>query len=473
MTNQPEFSALAAYAELVEKNKPAPKVYIADAEPLVWLISTLFTQEFMDKYLIITSFLAGFRLNDRNAPTYQDISSFIEKHEQAAACFKGAQKAIDDGQIEKHNPAVNEWGEILELQLPEKVKSFSFYTWAYHKFPFPDYLMPSLQALVQREATIKFSKNQHEHSYPAITQEQFLQKSKEPLWQLGTAILYLIGRRSRNDKEADFVNSDKTAQQILKYALDAYKIGQLELFDIGELVGAVDLKDILPATVKPLPFIEWAKGLPLNIPMLLPQSKPRQPLRDMPNYDYWAKQSSWEIDEASALLTGIKPDLFEKHLCGIAHSLPLSQNTKRCLEIHETLKRDCENKFKTNIFLKNSPLVYIKWAQDRGYEPPDELRQAITEFKHLHEKDSESSDAEMPRPAYCTQEMKLMYEAVEKFWSHYDLANPDPSKAYLKKEVTEWLIEQAQKRGITLSNNLAGAMDTIMRCPKARQGGNV
>lgn len=71
---------------------------------------------------------------------------------------------------------------------------------------------------------------------------------------------------------------------------------------------------------------------------------------------------------------------------------------------------------------------------------------------------------------HSTPEMELMFDAIEYFWSRY---NPDTpaANAPLKKLVTSWLHEEATKRGVTLSKNLAEAIDTIIRPPKERGGG--
>jgi hypothetical protein len=68
--------------------------------------------------------------------------------------------------------------------------------------------------------------------------------------------------------------------------------------------------------------------------------------------------------------------------------------------------------------------------------------------------------------------MQLMFDAIDKFWKDYDLTKPDASKAPFKKNVVDWLIDEAKKRRIDFSKTRAEHMDTIMRCPQARRGGN-
>jgi hypothetical protein len=74
---------------------------------------------------------------------------------------------------------------------------------------------------------------------------------------------------------------------------------------------------------------------------------------------------------------------------------------------------------------------------------------------------------------YITPDMQLMFDAVQNFWNHYDLDKPDKSKAPLKKDVLEWIIKEAKNRNIQdFSKSRAEVMDTIIRCPKSRGGGN-
>lgn len=75
-------------------------------------------------------------------------------------------------------------------------------------------------------------------------------------------------------------------------------------------------------------------------------------------------------------------------------------------------------------------------------------------------------------PHYKTAEMEIMEEVVEKFWSHYDLNNPDPSQAYLKDEVVDFIFARAKAKNIQISRTMANQMDSIIRCPESRKGGN-
>lgn len=76
------------------------------------------------------------------------------------------------------------------------------------------------------------------------------------------------------------------------------------------------------------------------------------------------------------------------------------------------------------------------------------------------------------RSTHMTPDMQLMFGAINKFWSNYDLSAPNPNIAPFKKDVVDWIISEAKSRGIEMSKSRAEVIDTIIRCPVARKGGN-
>lgn len=103
---------------------------------------------------------------------------------------------------------------------------------------------------------------------------------------------------------------------------------------------------------------------------------------------------------------------------------------------------------------KVSSQELIKWAQKLPFDLPILIKETTNRD-------------------YMTADMKLMMDAVDKFWSHYDLQNPDKNTAPFKNEVVNWLRDEGKKRNIDdFSKSRADLMDTIMRCPVSRKGGN-
>lgn len=344
---------VSAYAEQVDSDQ-ALKFFVDFSEPLIWVVASLFTEQFLEKPRPFS-----FTNSYKNFDEYHSaIQAFIENSPDVLTCLKKAQKALQDGVIQPHIRIPDEWGDYWEPEFPVKVVTFSFYLWAENNsYIIPQSLMPNLELLAQSHYHANAAFEQQEYKFPAITREQFLERCKEPLWRVSTGILYLLGRRARGNQEEDFIKANKLAQKIQKYLYDAYKIGKVRLvFQEPALADFLSLDDVLLAEIEPEQLISFAKGLPFALA------------------------------------------IFEEKL-------------------------------------------------------PAPSQQP----KVLH---------------YNTQEMALMTAAVERFWSNYDLNQPDPNKAPLKKDVIKWLRDEAKNRGFEISANIGKVMDTIIRCPKARKGGN-
>jgi hypothetical protein len=341
--------------------------FIHEFEPLNWLVSSLFTDEFYD-YRSMTPSIAAM-LCDANDSPYQNqdeldaaIDEFIIGHADASNCLVKAKLAIENNIIETPEIKINEWGETIGIDRSNHVHSFDFFIWAENEgYPIRSVYQPLIEPMVQMALSHREHEKNKAHFYPPITREQFDNKMKEPLWKLGSGILYLMGKRYRlaeynrepvfnHPKIIDYIKSSDFGEAVLKYAFDAYKSHQLNL--IVDIESDSNLENILFATIKPLEFIDWFKTLPLMAPIF-------------------------------------------------------------------------------------------------------------------------AEDAIIENTAYITPDMRLMYDAVEKFWSNYDLNSPNPNIAPFKKDVVAWLMSEAEKRNIQdFSESRAKVMDTIIRCPKSRGGGS-
>lgn len=341
--------------------------FIHEFEPLNWLVSSLFTDAFYDYRSMTPSIVE--MLGDTNDSPYQNqdeldaaIDEFIIGHADASNCMVKAKLAIENNAIETPEIKTNEWGEKIGVDHSNHAHSFDFFIWAENEgYP----IRPVYQPLIEPMVQIALSHREHEknkaHFYPSITREQFDNKMKEPLWELGNGILYLMGKRYRlaeynhepvfnHPKIIDYIKNSDFGKMVLKYAHDAYISGQLKL----SLANADcnDIGDILFSSVKPNQFIDWFKTLPLTAPIFL-----------------------------------------------------------------------------EDLIIENT--------------------------------------------SYVTPDMRLMYDAVEKFWSGYDLDNPNKDIAPFKKDVVAWLMSEAKTRNIQdFSESRAKIMDTIIRCPQSRGGGN-
>jgi len=343
--------------------------FIDEYEPLNWLVSSLFTDEFHDYRSMLPSILSlyGNKIEDKYKDTnelYAAIDGFIAGHEDASYCLAEAKSAIENKDISEPKKRVDEWGEPIGYERAGTANTYEFYLWAESQsYAVPSSLMPLIEPLIQRAVMSKQVEDKITHQYPNISREQFNMKAKEPLWQLGNAILYLLGHRNRfdgnsyvsaNNSQAvlNYINGSSAGKAILKYAADAYKAGKLDLITTD--ADETDLSDenLLLASVAPEKIIDWVETLPITAP------------------------------------------IFSEDII-----------------VHDNV--------------------------------------------------------------HMTQDMKLMLDAAKALWSDYDLENPDPNLAPFKIDVVKWLMDEAKKRSIhDFSKSRAEVMDTIMRCPKSRGGGN-
>lgn len=112
-----------------------------------------------------------------------------------------------------------------------------------------------------------------------ITSEEFHRRINEPLWVMTDALLYLHGYKTNRHEEDKFrfLRFKPTVEKARIYILDAVKIKQLELYDYHEeVITNPNTEDFekrrdsafYASKVKPRDFVEWAKTMPIEFPML-------------------------------------------------------------------------------------------------------------------------------------------------------------------------------------------------------------
>lgn len=179
-----------------------------------------------------------------------------------------------------------------------------------------------------------------------------------------------------------------------------------------------------------------------------------------PDYDFYAKQDLWEPWEAVCLLLELEPntqltddcyhDWVGRKIQDWGQQEPKAIAYTQC---YATMQR--------SRLTAMPPKSWLEWAVNKGFSIPGKLRSAVAMYAAIPDQ----------RPSYATQEMQLIYAAVDKFWSEYDLSKPNPHIVPKKSEVVTWLLAEAHRRGHNLSQTLADKMDTIIRCPTSRKGG--
>lgn len=350
------YRQLEAYENPLAGVYSAPKFTIPETMPLVCLVFLLFLEADDEEHL----------QKQRISLTTRRDQEFLEINYQVLQTEKDpSPKALMEYAIECMNSGEIELGEASDVNklnpVFTEVDTVSFLQWVERQGRIlNDDIVQAAKLTMYLKLSRKRSEEELERILPSINQHDFSVLTKEPLWQLQTAIIYLMGRKSQTtpEEEEAFITRNDTASKLLAYITDAHLSDSLKLYEIDQQGDGNNIMEtsLLSAKIKPLELIEWAKTLPTEFSIIA-------------------------------------------------------------------------DKKESEAFLKKVP-------------------------------------------HYKTAEMEIMEEAVEKFWSHYDLNNSDPNKAYLKDEVMNFMHERAEVKNIKLSQAMVRQMDSIIRCPESRKGGN-
>jgi hypothetical protein len=278
---------------------------------------------------------------------------------------------------------------------------------------------------------------------------------------------------------------DPKVKAFFEYAIDCMNSGEFELGEGGE----VDELNPTFTEMDSVSFLQWAErqGRIINddiiqaakqtIHLKLSRKRSEEELeRKFPTIDRHdflklQKEPLWKLQNAIIYLMGRKSqttpeeeEAFIKRtdeatkLLGYINDAELV-DTINLYEVDQ--KEDGNNEVENRLLsAKIKPLELIEWVKTL----PIDL--SIIAEKN----DPEAFLQKVPH--HKTAEMEIMEEVVEKFWSHYDLNNPDPSMAYQKDEILNFIFERAKAKNIKISQAMVNQMDTIIRCPESRKGGN-
>jgi len=177
------------------------------------------------------------------------------------------------------------------------------------------------------------------------------------------------------------------------------------------------------------------------------------------------KEPLWNICQAILYISGYKGfnDCDQDHEC-IESDKELTKILNYALDSKRIHELNLINKFTPfsdhKLYVK--PKEFIEWAKKRSIGSQFIYKESVEiERKNLKKTNS-----------YTTPDMQLMFDAVEKFWSDYNLDKPNHHIAPVKSSVVDWLLEEAKERKMDFSKTRAEHMDTIIRCPRSRKGGN-
>lgn len=212
---------------------PVAKFRIGQYEPLVWLVSILFTEEFWKRDELTRASIGLFNFGDPNAiekpkyeswpELYQAVEKWVTENENAAACLAETKAAIARGELSYYLPEADRWGDRPFHEPERDIDSYEFLIWFERKgHAIPKDVADACYTTIHMAINRKQAQEQQAYSYPAITAEDFAKLRKEPLWEVNAGILYLMGRRSRiAGKESGYKGDKGLFDVVAEYVMDA------------------------------------------------------------------------------------------------------------------------------------------------------------------------------------------------------------------------------------------------------------
>lgn len=261
--------------------------------PMVCLVLYLFLEFDDDKHRVTQLKKLFYRHGD---PAYlQTLESIVRDDAKSLACVEAATKAAMSGQIEQYAKDYDfEHFESDKQRTPE-FYTVSFLAWAESAdYEIPGYITKELGRNIEYYFSGKQYRDEERRKFPEIDRQEFEHRGNEPLWQMTDAILYALGYQSDVGEEAkiNFLKYKARAMRLMTYALDAFKAGDLNLYDFNSagfepsIFDVIDsdankvmeekrLKIFYASKVKPKKFVSWLRGLSLDILMFEEEMPPK------------------------------------------------------------------------------------------------------------------------------------------------------------------------------------------------------
>jgi hypothetical protein len=261
-----------ATLEFLTQKYEKPAFYLPDEAPAAALALFLFLKS-DDKESQIQEAKALFPWR----PDSQKIEAMIaqvKKNKTAFACYKKALEAIIAGTIEEYHRDPEPSPEAPNNVADREVYSISFLIWADKEgYGIPSIALEKADAKIHHYLSSQGWRATERERFPVISQKQFSQLSKEPLWSLNQAVLYSLGYKTDQDDEAigKFLEYKKRAKKLFAYIEDGHAAEALKT--TGQQYQLDGTWDLSKAKVIPSHFIEWAKRLPLYLPTLEDETK--------------------------------------------------------------------------------------------------------------------------------------------------------------------------------------------------------
>lgn len=221
-------------------------IFVPVYAPVCWLSAATFSAEYVSLYVGKAN-VHNFNLPDimLGDEVIKSIISFLQNDNDRRAFFDEACDAVENGDIKAYEliRAAGQGKAII-------VDSLSFWEWAKESRnkggKFLDVMGVNLN--------ITYPK----FTFPWATLAQLQEIRDKPLWNIGEAILYVLGRVAMPyEVSISFISNNDVAREILELIRRDYFSGGLEIHGYDSTAGNVE-ESLCNAKVLPEKFLEFA-----------------------------------------------------------------------------------------------------------------------------------------------------------------------------------------------------------------------
>jgi hypothetical protein len=243
------------------------ELLIPSKAELIWLVSIIFTEEFLYRYNTIRPFMPSDILTDHNI-FLGNVIEWVYKNDKALKLLQDARSVMiyEDGEIKPKNQDIEPINTLNFLRYVEK-----------NGIEIPSKIIKAVEYLIKIEHWEQSAAEEKRRRFPEISNEEFELLRKEPLWMIYDAILYVNKVKSSEPlgKITMFIEQNKNLDKLSLYITQAHKTKKLDLVpnanlmfhSLHEIITKPDYNLLCNHSVQPEQFISFIKTLPLKFPI--------------------------------------------------------------------------------------------------------------------------------------------------------------------------------------------------------------
>ena len=244
-----------------DKEQLPDKLIIAEKEPLIWLVSLVFTNKFYGK-----NNSHSMHNSAQYTAYFKEISGWVSAHKEAKKLLTTIKNELiyEEGEKESENTNM------------ERVKSLDFFYWVESKgCTIPKDVLEGIKWLMQMDSYRKQIEAEESRKFTQLHIEKLNMLRKKPLWAMDKAILYVSGIYSEEPASVviEYIKKKPEIERLGLYVTHASMASKLQV--LGYVL-PLDWKAnsdipsyalIEHSSIEPEKFISFIKTLPLLFPL--------------------------------------------------------------------------------------------------------------------------------------------------------------------------------------------------------------